>query len=100
MGTIENAVYVNQQMAGVAGEKNGVLKRFELQELSAAAATQEKAKEPGEVNPASASRAVASDREAAGEQPLLEKREAEHEKSPAEEVFSAQKPLHILDIKV
>lgn len=100
VGPIGNAIYVNQQMATVASEKNAILNRFELQAMAAAAASQEKEKEIEEVRPPEEVQRVDPDREHTKEQAEQEERRAEHEEHPEEKASIAQKPLHLLDIKV
>lgn len=97
VGPIGNAIYVNQQMASVASEKNALLNRFELQALAAATVSQEEKKEIEEVRPTEENHAVDPDREHTKEQAEQEERRSEHqgEKSPEK-----AKPLHLLDIKV
>ncbi|MFA6188649.1 MAG: hypothetical protein WC680_05165 [Sulfuricurvum sp.] len=99
IGPIGNTIYVNQQMASVASDKNVQLNRFELQALAAQAIMQEQEKEVLEVRPTEENQAVDSDREHTKEQAQEEERRSEHhenESSGEEE----SKPLHILDIKV
>ena len=100
VGPIGNAIYVNQQMASVASEKNAVLNRFELQTLAAAAALQEKENEIEEVRPAEENQAVDPDREHTKEQAEQDERRPGHEEHPREEAPPPLKPLHLLDIKV
>jgi hypothetical protein len=100
VGPIGNAIYVNQQMATVASEKNAILNRFEMQALAAAAASQEKEKEIEEVRPPEESYGVDPDREHTKEQSQQEEHREKHDKQPHEEEIPAQKPLHLLDIKV
>ena len=99
IGPIGNAIYVNQQMASVASDKNVQLNRFELQALAAQVIMQDQEKEVLEVRPTEENQAVDPDREHTKEQAQQEERRSEHhdkESSPEEE----PKPLHILDIKV
>jgi len=99
IGPIGNTIYVNQQMASVASDKNVQLNRFELQALAAQAIMQDQEKEVLEVRPTEENQAVDSDREHTKEQAQEEERRSEHhetESSGEEE----SKPLHILDIKV
>ena len=99
IGPIGNTIYVNQQMASVASDKNVQLNRFELQALAAQEIMQDQEKEVLEVRPAEENQAVDPDREHTKEQAEQEERRSEHqeaEPSKEEEV----KPLHILDIKV
>lgn len=99
IGPIGNTIYVNQQMASVASDKNVQLNRFELQALAAQAIMQEQEKEIQEVRPTEENQKVDPDREHTKEQAQQEEERSEyHEKeSPPEE---EAKPLHILDIKV
>lgn len=99
IGPIGNTIYVNQQMASVASDKNAQLNRFELQALAAQVIMQDQEKEVLEVRPTEENHAVDPDREHTKEQAEQEERRSEdHENtsSPEEE----KKPLHILDIKV
>ena len=99
IGPVGNTIYVNQQMASVASDKNVQLNRFELQALAAQVIMQEQEKEIQEVRPAEENQGVDSDREHTKEQAQQEEQRSEHQESEtsAEE---APKPLHILDIKV
>lgn len=99
IGPIGNTIYVNQQMASVASDKNVQLNRFELQALAAQAIMQDQEKEVLEVRPTEENQAVDPDREHTKEQAQQEEERPEHHKkeSPPEE---EPKPLHILDIKV
>jgi len=99
VGPIGNAIYVNQQMATVASEKNAVLNRFELQTLAASAALQEEKKEIEEVRPTEENHGVDPDREHTKEQAEQEERRSEHEEEK-KETQPPSKPLHLLDIKV
>jgi len=98
LGPIGSAIYVNQQMASVASEKNAILNRFELQTLAAATAAQEAKKEIEEVRPTEENHSIDPDREHTKEQAEQEERRPEKEGEEAEEKPS--KPLHLLDIKV
>ncbi len=100
IGPIGNTIYVNQQMASVASEKNAILNRFELQTLAAAAAGQEKAQEVEEVRPPEESHAIDPDREHTKEQAEQDEHRAQHGEPAEEEPSPVQKPLHLLDIKV
>lgn len=99
IGPIGNTIYVNQQMASVASEKNVLLNRFELQALAAASASQEIRNEIEEVRPAEENHAVDPDREHTKEQAEQEERRPSKEEENKEET-SPPKPVHILDIKV
>lgn len=99
IGPIGGAIYVNQQMASVASDKNAVLNRFELQTLAAASAAQEEKKEIEEVRPAEENQGVDPDREHTKEQAEQEERRSSHQEESNEEP-KVHKPLHLLDIKV
>lgn len=98
LGPIGSAIYVNQQIASVASEKNAILNRFELQTLAAASAAQEAKKEIEEVRPTEENHAIDPDREHTKEQAEQEERRSEKEGEETEE--KPLKPLHLLDIKV
>ncbi|HEX5330725.1 hypothetical protein [Sulfuricurvum sp.] len=100
IGPIGNAIYVNQQMASVASEKNALLNRFELQALAAATASQVAKQEVEEVRPAEGNHGVDPDREHTKEQAEQEERRPEHKEETSEENPTPVKSLHILDIKV
>lgn len=97
IGPIGNAIYVNQQMASVASEKNALHNRFELQTLAAAMVMQEEKKEIEEVRPTEENQGVDPDREHTKEQAEQEERRFEQ---PEERAGEHPKPLHLLDIKV
>ncbi|MDP2850033.1 MAG: hypothetical protein Q8O20_03080 [Sulfuricurvum sp.] len=99
IGPIGNAIYVNQQMATVASEKNAILNRFELQALAAATASQQEKQEIEEVRPTEENQGVDPDREHTKEQAEQEERRFPH-KEKKEESGNPEKPLHLLDIKV
>jgi hypothetical protein len=99
IGPIGGAIYVNQQMASVASEKNAILNRFELQTLAAASAAQAEKKEIEEVRPTEENQAVDPDREHTKEQAEQEERRPSQEEE-SNEVKKPPKPLHLLDIKV
>ncbi|MDD5717622.1 MAG: hypothetical protein PHW64_07440 [Sulfuricurvum sp.] len=99
IGPIGGAIYVNQQMATVASEKNAVLNRFELQNLAAAVASQEAKKEIEEVRPTEENHGTDPDREHTKEQAEQEEKRFDRSNKDEEETKPV-KPLHILDIKV
>lgn len=102
IGPIGNAIYVNQQLATVASEKNSALNRFEMQALAAHTISQEKEKEIIEVRPTEENHGIDPDREHTKEQAEQEERRSKkHPPSPPkDEETPASSPLHILDIKV
>ena len=99
IGPIGGAIYVNQQMASVASEKNALLNRFELQALAAATASQEEKQEIEEVRPTEENHGVDPDREHTKEQAKQEERRSPHPEKK-EDDSPPTPPLHILDIKV
>ena len=100
VGPIGNAIYVNQQMASVASEKNAVQNRFELQNLAAATATNEKEEEVLEVRPAEENQKVDPDREHTKEEAEQETERRRKEREEEQEEEAPKPPLHLLDIKV
>lgn len=99
IGPVGNTIYVNQQMASVASDKNVQLNRFELQALAAQVIMQDQEKEVLEVRPTEENHAVDADREHTKEQAEQEEQRSQHEE--ADETKEEEvKPLHILDIKV
>ena len=99
IGPIGGAIYVNQQMASVASEKNALLNRFELLALAAATASQEEKQEIEEVRPTEENHGVDPDREHTKEQAQQEERRSPHPEKK-EDDSPPTPPLHILDIKV
>lgn len=100
VGPVGNAIYVNQQIASVASEKNAALNRFELQNLAAAAATNDKEKEVQEVRPTEENHAVDPDREHTKEEAEQEMKREKKEQDNSDDEESDEPPLHHLDIKV
>jgi hypothetical protein len=99
IGPVGNTIYVNQQMASVASEKNAILNRFELQALAAASAAQDKNKLIEEVRPPEENHGVDPDREHTKEQAQQDERRSAKNEEEAEEA-PPLKPIHILDVKV
>lgn len=95
IGPIGSAIYVNQQMAAVAGEQNAQQNKFDLQNLAAAAITNEKEQEVQAVRPTEETGETNEDAE-------RKKREEEENEKNKEKKDKDEKtpPLHILDIKV
>lgn len=102
IGPVGSAIYVNQQMATVASEKNALQNRFELQNLAAATATNEKDKEVEEVRPPEENQAVDPDREHTKEEAEQEMKREKKKSAEEEEKEEGEErpPLHRLDIKV
>jgi len=104
VGAIGNAVLVNQMTPAVTPLQGNQYTRFDLQNLAAQAAVQEKEKEVEEVRPTEESHAIDPDREHQREEAdeetknLLKKKEHKIPKEENDE--ETQKPLHLLDIKV
>lgn len=99
IGPVGNAIYVNQQMASVASDKNVQLNRFELQALAAQVIMQDEEKEIQEVRPTEENQQVDSDREHAKEQAEQEEKRSKQQEDDAPAAEESQ-PLHLLDIKV
>lgn len=99
IGPIGNTIYVNQQMASVASDKNVQLNRFELQALAAQQIMHDQEKEVLEVRPAEENQSVSPDREHAKEQAEQEEKRSKHQENDAPAPEESQ-PLHLLDIKV
>lgn len=101
IGPVGNAIYVNQQMASVASEKNAALNRFDLQNVAASDAVNAKQKEIEDVRPTEKNHEVDPDREhqrqeAESENPK-EREKQSHEEDDDEEKSA---PITHLDIKV
>jgi len=97
IGPIGSAIYVNQQMAAVASEQTAQQNKFELQNLAAAALTNEKEKEVAEVRPTEETGETNEDAE------RKKREEEENEKNKKDQEKKDEKetpPLHHLDIKV
>ncbi len=100
IGPVGNAIYVNQQTASVAGDKNAALNRFELQNLAAAEAANTKQKEVEEVRPTEENHKVDEDREHTKQEAEEENPKEREGKKDEEEDDVPPLPLHRLDIKV
>ncbi len=97
IGPIGNAIYTNQQMASVASEQNAAQNKFDLQNLAAAAITNEKEKEVQAVRPTEETGETNEDAE------RKKREEEENEKNKEHKDGEKEKespPLHLLDIKV
>ena len=101
LGPIGNAIYVNQQTASVASVQGNQNNRFDLQNIAAQAAANEKEEKVLEVRPTEENQEVDPDRE-------HQKNEADQEtarndkNSKEEEEMPEARPVseHLLDIKV
>lgn len=103
VGAIGNAVLVNQMTPAVTPLQGNQYTRFDLQNVAAQAAVQEKEQEIEEVRPAEENHAIDPDREhqrqeADEETKNLPKKKGHHveDEEPQEET----KVHHLLDIKV
>ena len=99
IGPIGNAIFVNQQTASVASVQGNQNTRFDLQNIAAQAAANEKEKEVIEVRPAEESHKVDPDREHERDEADQETKrnpKEEHEEKEEETQF----PIYKLDIKV
>jgi len=100
VGPIGNAIFVNQQTATVASLQGNQHNRFDLQNVMAQAAVNEKEEKVMEVRPAEENHKVDEDREHEKNHADQEnKRNPKHEEEEQEEEQETP-PLHILDIKV
>ena len=98
IGPIGSAIYVNQQMAAVAGEQNAAQNKFDLQNLAAAAIANDKDKEVQEVRPTEETGETNEDAERKKREE--EENEKNKENKKDEEEKDQSPPLHHLDIKV
>lgn len=101
LGPIGNAIYVNQQTVTVANAHGNQNNRFDLQNLAAQAAANEKEEKVLEVRPTEENQEVDPDREhqknEADQETARNKKKIKDEESKKLESSS---PIHILDIKV
>jgi len=105
IGPVGGAVLVNQMTPAVTSVQGGQYTRFELQNLAAQAAVNEKQKEVEELRPAEENQAVDPDREhnrqeADEEISQGKKRERKVSKSKEEAIEESYEGKHLLDIKV
>lgn len=97
IGPIGSAIYVNQQMAAVAGEQNAAQNKFDLQNLAAAAIANDKDKEVQEVRPTEETGETNEDAERKKREEEENEKNKEHKDEDKE---NKSPPLHQLDIKV
>ncbi|QOP42562.1 hypothetical protein FJR45_00765 [Sulfurimonas sediminis] len=104
VGAIGNVVLVNQMTPAVTPLQGNQYVRFDLQNLAAQAAVQEKEKEIEEVRPTEESHAIDPDREHQREEADQETnnlpKNQGHEIVEEESDEEPDEPLHLLDIKV
>lgn len=99
VGAIGNAVFVNQQTASVASVQGNQNTRFDLQNLAAQAAANEKDEKVLEVRPTEENQEVDADRE--HQKNEADQNEQRAKKQPQEqEIESEENEVHLLDIKV
>jgi len=102
---VGGAILVNQMTPAVTPVQGGQYTRFELQNIAAQAAVNEKQKEVEEVRPAEENHAIDPDREhtrqEADEETLQRKKRLKKKSEPdKEEIEESYEGKHLLDIKV
>ena len=103
VGSIGNVVLINQMTPAVTPVQGNQYTRFDLQNLAAQAAVQEKEQEIEEVRPAEENHAIDPDREHQREEADEETKNFSKKKGHKIEEESDEErdePLHLLDIKV
>ena len=100
IGAIGNAIFVNQQTATVASVQGNQNNRFDLQNVAAQAAANEKEEKVLEVRPTEENQEVDPDREHQKNEADQETERNEKREQDKEEEQKTQTPLHRLDIKV
>jgi len=101
IGAIGNAIFVNQQTASVASVQGNQNNRFDLQNIAAQAAANEKEEKVLEVRPTEENQEVDPDREhQKNEADQENERSQKHAQETQEEEQDLTPPIHILDIKV
>ena len=103
VGAIGNVVLVNQMMPAVTPVQGNQYTRFDLQNVAAQAAVQEKEQEIEEVRPTEENHAIDPDREHQREEADEETQNLPKKKGHKIEEESDEdtdEPLHLLDIKV
>ncbi len=105
VGPIGGAILVNQMTPAVTPLQGGQYTRFELQNVAAQAAVQEKQKEVEEVRPTEENHAVDPDREhnrQEADEEMSEEAKTPRKTASQEEAKEIEKEegIHLLDIKV
>ena len=102
VGAIGNVVLVNQMTPAAAPIQGNQFTRFDLQNVAAQAAVQEKEKEIEDVRPTEESHEVDPDREHQREESDEETANSPKKEGHkiVEEENEEEEPLHLLDIKV
>ena len=100
IGPIGNAIFVNQMTANVASTYGNQNNRYDLQNVAAQAATNEKEEKVLEVRPAEEIQKVDPDREHQKNEADQETARNEKEESEEKEEQKTDFTVHKLDIKV
>lgn len=101
IGPVGNTIYVNQQTAAVAGDKNALLNRMELQNFAAAEAANSKQKEVEEVRPTEENHKIDEEREHTKQEAEEENsKERDPDEENDEENSDHNEPPRLLDITV
>ncbi|WP_457749396.1 hypothetical protein [Sulfurimonas sp.] len=104
VGAIGNVVLVNQMTPAVTPVQGNQYTRFDLQNIAAQAAVQEKEKEIEELRPTEENHAIDPDREHQREEADEETgnlpKKKNHKIHEEENTEEQEIPLHLLDIKV
>ncbi|MBD3824893.1 MAG: hypothetical protein IE916_10365 [Epsilonproteobacteria bacterium] len=100
VGPIGNAIYVNQQSITVANVQANQNNRFDLQNLAAQAAVNEKDEKVMEVRPTEENEMVDADREHQKDEADQQNKRSKKHSEDEEESEETSTPLRRLDIKV
>jgi hypothetical protein len=100
IGPVSNAIFANQQTAGVASIQNAHNNRVDMQNMQAAAAVNEKDEKVLKVRPTEENHEVDPDREHQKNEADQENARAKHDDKEEESKENTSPPLHKLDIKV
>ncbi|SFV63379.1 hypothetical protein MNB_SM-6-1209 [hydrothermal vent metagenome] len=105
VGPIGNAIFVNQMTPAVTPVQGGQYTRYELQNIAAQMAVQEKQQEVEEIRPAEENHAVDPDREHThqeADEEMSDEPKTPRETKSEEEAREIEKEegVHLLDIKV
>lgn len=100
IGPIGNAIYVNQQTASVATVQGNQNTRFDLQNLAAQAAANEKDEKVNEVRPTEENQMVDADRERQKDEAEQNNKKSPKKDKENEEESEPNENKYKLDIKV
>lgn len=100
IGPIGNAIYVNQQTASVATVQGNQNTRFDLQNLAAQAAANEKDEKVNEVRPTEENQMVDADRERQKDEAEQNNKRSPKKDKENEEESEPNENKYKLDIKV